>query len=122
MLSTTAIKQIIEAVYPDEYIIVGEEAIDTIISLEGEEVSVYRPNGGSDFDISSTLTIISTSIIVIKNIIEIYQKLKPISKDKVDKAELAKEVNRKLKSEQIQIKNISDKEYIQLIEETINVI
>ncbi len=122
MLSTTAIKQIIETVYPDEYIIVGEEAIDTIIPLEEGEVSVYKPSGGSDFDISSTLTIISTSIIVIKNIIEIYQKLKPISKDKVDKAELAKELNRKLKSKQIQIKNISDKEYIQLIDETINMV
>lgn len=92
--------EIIKEVYPLEYVIAGEDATIKIIKSEGNDIGIYEPKGGSNFDIAGALTLISTSIIVIKNIIEIYQKLFPKGEKKS-----AKEVEGSIK-EQLVAKNI----------------
>lgn len=77
MKSKQSIFKILEAVFPLEYEIVGDDALDLIV--ENGHVNVYTPPGGNNFDFQSTLTIISSVVVLIKSIYEIVEKHQKIT-------------------------------------------
>ena len=73
MKSKQSILKILETVFPLEYEIAGDEALDLI--TENEKVYIYNAQGGNNFDFQATLTIVSGVVVLIKNIYDIVEKL-----------------------------------------------
>jgi len=90
MTTQKQIEDLLKEIHPSEYVIAGEEAIQELIDFKGKEDTLYKAKGGSDFDISAILTTLSASVILIKNVIEIYQKFKP-QRSEVTTSQVAKE-------------------------------
>jgi hypothetical protein len=72
MKSEQSIFKILERVFPLEYEIAGDDAVELIV--ENEHIKVYNSPGGNNFDFQSTLTIISSAVVLIKSIYEIVEK------------------------------------------------
>lgn len=107
-MKNVLIKQVLEELYPDDCIIVGEETLDKLISENKNEKSLYKAKGGMDFDITSTLATLSTCIIIVKNVIEIIEKMVSQNKPK-DKKDIAQETQKKLEGKiKYSIQDIED--------------
>lgn len=71
------IDAVLKQVCPDEYIIAGEESVQRIVKSGLQDDAFYKAKGGSNFDVTGVLTILSTVTVIIKNVFDIYQKIKP---------------------------------------------
>jgi len=88
MSTEEQIKKIIETLYPDEFVIVGEAAVNQLI--ESDTPDFYKAKGGSNWEMGTDLAIISSAVTIVKNLIDIYKSLHPSEKNKVSFASKSK--------------------------------
>lgn len=103
------IKKVLFDVFYDDYVIIGQENVDAIITsvLDNENIEIESVHGGANFDYASTLTLIVSSVTLIKNILEIIDKYIDLK----DKTREDREKNIQKISEQLPAKSKTDKVY-----------
>ena len=83
-MNKQVIKEMVEKVLPDEFVVAGEEAVERIIDNNDSGNPVYAAKGGKDFDIQTTLLTISSVVTIIKTVLEIVEKSKHSQKKEVE--------------------------------------
>lgn len=107
MEKNNLVKEILKKVFPIEYDAVGTSLVNEIVM---NDVEFESPTGGQNLDLQALLVLLATASTLIKNVIDIYQKIK----DKKEAAPKLKEIQNEINILNIDV-SVIEQERVELL-------